>query len=368
MEQHADAIRSLLELAGQTPSSTARLNILEEAVRLADTHRDVGLGIETRIHLMSEARDLLRGDVLTTAFIWSLAEFDKDPKRFEGRDLITEYRWVIGQLANLHTISRDKLEELLADFGRRLTEAGHDQAEYHLEKLAIAPDLGNRDWARAATETLKGKFPVQWRNFLNWDLYDAIINELFLGNEEKALELGGLLAGFSSKTRLSGDACPYLLLPLLKRGRQEDADSLLKRAWRSYQPQRCYYWPYGEIIKYLALTGEFTRAVKTYGECQGAIQEFTDPLTKLHFALDASVLFDRLTPTATKEISVRLPEYVPVEHDGHRYPVAALGEWIKKEATELADLFDRRNGTSYFREQLAERAELQTLLTMPRNG
>ena len=95
-----------------------------------------------------------------------------------------------------------------------------------------------------------------------------------------------------------------------------------------------------------------------YGECQRAIKEFTDPLTRLHFAMDATVLFDRLVSIGTEEVTLRLPESIPLPHDRQRYPVAALHEWLHIEATQLADLFDKRNGNSYFREQLAKRSEL----------
>ena len=80
MHDHTEQVHSLLALARQMPLSTARLAILEEAVRLADSHQDIDLGIEVREPLMADARSLLRGDVLTNAFVWSLAQFDREPE------------------------------------------------------------------------------------------------------------------------------------------------------------------------------------------------------------------------------------------------------------------------------------------------
>ncbi len=116
MHDHA-AIRELLEEANRLPESSAKLALLEEAVRLADLHQDVALGIAARQPLMWTARTLLRGDVLAAAFVWSLAQYDREPRLFAGRNLLTEQHWVIGQLSNIPDISRATLDDMLADFG-----------------------------------------------------------------------------------------------------------------------------------------------------------------------------------------------------------------------------------------------------------
>ena len=99
MKDHTAAIRDLLDKAECLELSPTLLAILEEAVRLADLHQDVVLGIEARTSLMYVARNLLRGDILAAAFVWCLGQYDRRPDLFAGRNLLTEQRWVIGQLA-----------------------------------------------------------------------------------------------------------------------------------------------------------------------------------------------------------------------------------------------------------------------------
>jgi hypothetical protein len=150
-----------------------------------------------------------------------------------------------------------------------------------------------------------------------------------------------------------------LLLPLHKHNRREEAAALFKRCQRSFHPEHCYYWPYGEFVKWLTVTGATSEAVRVYAKCQRAIKPFTDPLTRLHFALDAIVIFDRLMKTGPPRLSLRLGESVPIERDHGRYEVANLREWLHDEARHLAARFDARNGTDYFRQQIQERAALQ---------
>ena len=76
-----------------------------------------------------------------------------------------------------------------------------------------------------------------------------------------------------------------------------------------------------------------------------------DPLGRLNFLLDSVVLFDRLE-AIRKTISLRLPPAVPVHEPAGRYAPAALRDWVRAEAAELAAKFDARNGNDHFVRQL----------------
>jgi hypothetical protein len=364
MSDYVAQVRSLIRTAANMPESTASLSVMEEAVRLADTHQDVRLGIAARLPLMHLARTLLRGDVLATAFAWCLAHYDRNPELFAGRNLFWEYRMVIGQLSNLYDVSRAKLEELLADFGRRLQAAGYTLRSLHEAQQAIAPDLGDRELARSALAGMR-KYPKDGLSSGDgWDLGEEVELEVFLGNEDRALQLATpFLTDRYSEHSKSDSVCAHLLLPLLKRGRAAEAAKLHRRCLRTYQPQRCYYWPYGELLKFAALTGNSASAARLYEECQRAIKPFTDPLTRLHFEMDAWVVFDRLLAAGTNAVPLRLPDYVPAAALEGQYAIAEMRAWLWQEAGELADRFDRRNGNSYFREQLQERVALGQLVS-----
>jgi hypothetical protein len=360
MHEVADRVRRLMAEAAGLPLSTFKLALLQEAVQLADTHNDIDLGIEARRPLMIVARSLLRGDILTVAFTWCLAHYDREPKRFQGRDLFWEHQMVIGQLANLADVTRATLEALLDDLGRRLQAAGRSLYSRFVAQRTLAPDLGDRPLARAASRVIRERFAEDAARDPLHERYEELMTELFLGNEERTLELAPFLLSARSFYRPMADEVRHrLLLPLLKRGRVAEAAQLEREARRSYYPEQCYYWSYGERLKWMALTCAAGQAVRCYEECQRAIHSWTDPLTRLHFTLDALVLFDRLKRTGPDTLSMRLSDLVPVAHDHGRYSVDHLRDWLLREATALAEQFDRRNGTSYFREQLVERAELQ---------
>jgi hypothetical protein len=273
--------------------------------------------------------------------------------------LFIEYHWVIGQLSNLHDVARSKLEEMLADLGRRLELAGFSQRHVYYTQLHIAPDLGDRTLAEEATKGLR-KHP---RDALSanpfWELAKEVETELFLGRDERALQLAvPFLEGRRPQHNQSDEVCAHLLLPLFKRGQVDRAAALKKRCRRGYHPEHYYYWWFGELMKFSALHDDLAAVVRSYAECQRAQHRFTDPLTRLHFALDAGIALERILAAGKPELAVRLPDIVPVSRSNGRYAVAELRDWLAREAAELADLFDARNGTSYFHEQIAQRAEL----------
>jgi hypothetical protein len=356
MQEYVHQIHALLAEADELPISETKLGLLEEAVRLADSHGDIPLGIQAREPLMFVARNLLRGDILAVAFTWSLSHYDRDPSLFQGRDLFWEYEMVIGQLANLDSVPRTKLEELLSDFGRRLQESGQSLAVVYETRRTIAPDLGDRAMALTAEEELR-RFPAFERGSVR-HRFECL---MFLGREEEALTLAEPYL-HNNPRGIQSDVewirC-YALLPLLKQGRVQEVAHWQDHCARHIKPEMCYYWSYGEVIKSLALTGKIAQAVRVYERCQRAIKEFTDPLTRLHFALDAIVLFDRLANLQQNTVALRLPPNVPIVKTSQGYLVAEVRNWLHQEAKSLAARFDQRNGTDYFTDQLRQRVKLQ---------
>lgn len=357
MSSHADQVRELLEQAGRLPPSATTLQLLQMAAGIADTHNDVELGLEARRPLMWVARNLMRGDILTTAFTWCLAQYERDPERCEAGDLLWEQSMVIGQLANLPDVSRATLEALLEHFRRRLEANGSSLRRLHETRYQIAPDLGDRTMALTAREALRRPRPIPFEYIDN--PYDEITAVVFLGEDDRALHIADLLLKGGLHGGQADMSAADLLIPLMRHGRADDARRLLKRAMRGYHPQQVYYWPHGGVIMAQALLGDLKRAVKAYQECQRAVTPQSDPLTRLHFALDATVLFDRLIDVGRREIKLRLPDWLPVGHADRGYSVEALRAWLRQEATQLADRFDARNGSDHFRGLLQARSELQ---------
>ena len=354
MTSHVDQVKALLTEAARMPVSLGRYELLDEAVRIADLHNDVELGVEARMPLLWVAGSLLRGDAMAVAFTWCLHQYDRRPELFGGRNLFEEYRMLIGRLANFDTVSRAQLEEMLDDLAARLAREGMSPALVWEARLAIAPDVGDREFGEAGAREyrrhrMEGRLPTNvWFN-----------HALFMGDEDGAMRIAEK-EWLADRHRVSFDSHWYdVLTLLLKRDRMAEFRQWLKRATGQIHVRDTYYWPYGTVVRALALCGKIDEAVKLCGHCQRAIREYTDPLTRLHFHLDMGVLFERLHSLGKESVLVRFAEGPPGLLPSGRYVVAEVREWMAREARELTERFDRRNGNGYFAELTRARADLQ---------
>jgi hypothetical protein len=360
MASHVDQVRELIAEARKLPDSLTKFDLLDEAVRLADLHQDIRLGVDARLPFLHVARNLLRGDQMAVAFTWCLHQYDQQPELFAGRDLLDDYAELIGQLANFDSITRRQLDDMFDDLSARMTGEGRSLALVWAMKRELAPDVGDRDLSREAMRQL-GRLGRDGQ----LSTANRFYHTLFVGDEDEAMRIADadwLTPGRSLPPSTKWYKC---LILLLKRGRWDDLRRWQNRAIGAVRVHDTYYWEYGAVVASLALSGRVPEAVKLCGQCQRAIREFTDPLTRLHFHLNMVVLFDRLHALGTETVLVRFNDTAPGRRPNGRYVVAEVREWMRREATELAARFDRRNGTDYYAEQLRERTDWQRFARPP---
>jgi len=359
MTTHADQARALLAEAARMPTSAGKFEVIAEAVRLADLHRDVPLGVEARLPLIAVAGSLLRGDAMAVAFTWCLHQYDRRPELFAGWDPFAEYRTLIGRVVNFDTVTRRQVEEMVADLSNRLEREGRPPTLALYARLVLGPDLGDR----ALSADAMAEFH---RRRLTGALHpaDRFQHALFVGDDAAALRLAEEHVLTSGRNTF--DMHWYDVMGLLWRcGRAAEVPRWATRAEKQVRVKDCYYWPFGKVVAALALLGRIADAVKVCGQCQRAIREYTDPLTRLHFCLDMGVLFDRLHALGRQAVLVRFADGIPGGQPNGQYRVAEVRAWLAGQASELAARFDRRNGNDSFAGLIRDRADLQRFAQPP---
>ena len=331
-------IERLVREADRLGSTDEALQILQQAIQIADAENDTFLGLVCRKRAMWLARVLLRSDLLATAFSWSVAKYDESPDRYAEFNPLGEYALVIGLLANFPSITKVRIEGLLEDMADRYEAANWSLDNIQDVRWSIAWDFGDSAMAMGARNALKLKFS-QSSEFLYHDVH----HQLFLREEAEAIRAG---ERYLSGKLSSDDVCANLLMPLIRSGNADRAHAVYTRL--SPLHNDVYYWPYGERMKYLVHTRKTDVAIRCYQRYQAVVSEHSDPLTKLYFYTDMITLFRELCHTKSSPLNLKLPAEVPVEHDNHQYSVFDLHDWIVGQARELAGQFDDRNGNSFY--------------------
>ena len=120
---YTDQVEELLEQAGDLGHTPAAVAVCEQAVALADSHNDVGLGFAAREALIEAATFAGRPDAAIVAFSWCLAQSDRNPEEFPEGGLLWQYKWIVDNVADFPNISSVQIDELFADMAVRASNA-----------------------------------------------------------------------------------------------------------------------------------------------------------------------------------------------------------------------------------------------------
>src|SRR5262249_34345582 len=126
----------------------AKVMLLEEAVRLADSHRDVARGFAARQSLIRAATFGGYPEKSLVAFSWSLAQSDRNPLQFPPTELLWQDKWIVGSLNGFPQISRQQIADMLEDLAQRFRRVGAGPHAVHKLRFDLSMDLGDRDEAR----------------------------------------------------------------------------------------------------------------------------------------------------------------------------------------------------------------------------
>ncbi len=133
----------------------AKVALLEEAVRMADSLGDVDAGYRGRIKLVEAATFAGHQERALVAFAWCLAQSDANPGRFNAWQLMWRYKWMVGNLPSFPQIALSKMHAMLEDFHRRCREHGYGERPYLTLRWTNAWESGDFQEAKQAYREMR---------------------------------------------------------------------------------------------------------------------------------------------------------------------------------------------------------------------
>jgi hypothetical protein len=359
MSEISATIDRLLEKSNELKNGPERIGILEDAVRFADEHGDLDAGFNTRLTLMDAATFGGRPDLLMSAFAWCVAEYDRDPDRFDLKDLLWKQKWVVGNVVEFPHISRAQIEESLADMARRFEEAGSTLHAVHQARREILADMGDFTGAADATAKLSAT-KRDWLADCRACVCDVTTGQLAdLGRDADALaEAAPILTGRIKCTHVPHRTYAKLLLPLVRLGRGEEAREYHESGSRLIGDNPEFLSAAARHVEYLAVTGELDEGIELIEVHLPNAIATPSVLNRLKFFGAAWFLLVLLAEQGEKDVRLRLPLNFPFFQAGGVYEIADLAEWLRKEIKIMAAQFDQRNGNDYYTRWSARRWRL----------
>ena len=354
-----DDIRHLVAEARELPDGPVKADLLDEAARVADKMKDIGLGFVLRKMVMAAALGGGLPDRMTVAFGWCVAQSDKHPEEIPRDDILWEYRWVISELPHFPEVPRAQIDETIAEMTRRYKSAGSTLRPVHMLRLFTYSKMGDRPTADAARREWEAA-DRDWLSDGPRQELNLLVNYLcFAGQYREAVKKSAdVLAGRVDEPGFFGQDSAELLIPLLELGRVADAARVQKGGYRYMAKKPGFLSHIAFHVEFLARVDDFATAVKVVDEHLPIALATKQFVYRTHFLGAALLLVGRMRYAGHTRHKFRLPAEVPVASGWRGCDLVELTHWLNADVAAYSERFDARNGNTYFTDKLAAVPEL----------
>ncbi|URM96231.1 hypothetical protein LUW76_18945 [Actinomadura madurae] len=341
----AEDVYALMTRSQELPYGEARTVLVEDALRRAEAAGDEVLAYRVRVRLTDAYQFGGEPAKAFATFSRSLAEHDRDPGRFdEEHFLLWQMKGMVGALTLFPEIPLDRTYAVLDDMERRYLAGGHSLQAVYRRRHLVARHIGDGtadDWY------------AKWRAARRDELSDCegcdptgMVNHLVeTGRHEEAAEIAAPVLAARLTCNEQPQSIRTAMMPVfLRTGRPELAADAHRRAYRVHRSRLADLSDIADHLEFCAVTGNEARGLEIVQRHLGWLDRAPSAHAEMRFAAAAALVLDRVAAAGHGAATVRRPAA-----DGRPaadVPLPDLREELRTRATDLADRFDARNGTS----------------------
>lgn len=327
------------------PDGKAKIEILEQAARLADAEGDVETGFEIRSEIVEIGSFHGFPMKALVAFSWQLGQYDKNPELFDDYSLLWSYKWVLDRITSFPDINRTQIENLLLDMRTRYVAGGYSERSYHYYKAHVYAEFGELEASQAEWSIVQSMDRDEMSDCLACEQNRLVEFNAKLGDDEATIKSAEpIISGDMSCGEVPHVTITKVLFPLLRQGREKEANKLQRKGYKLIKGNRDFLYHQGEHIGYLTLTDPI-KALEVFEEYIASSIDHENPVDQMIFNAHAANMFSRLVEEDIK-FQVKLPAGHPSAQMSEN--VSALSRYFKELALTTAQKLDQRNGNSYY--------------------
>ncbi|MEE5992848.1 MAG: hypothetical protein V3G42_06365 [Oscillospiraceae bacterium] len=330
---------------------TARLNGIRDAIHQADSAQDLRWMFIFRYDYIEES--IFCGDRYYAMIMFPevLQLFDEHPELNENDriayDMLIVLRWIVEAVQEFPQVSREEIDKYFRLYKKRLLESGYGLNNYYMKRSLVYMHM-DRDIAILSYDKFL-EIPMDSMSDGKALCTDFMVEfNLYLGNEEKALTLAKPILEGKLKDKVNmphstqhtfcwhylqtkefEKAVPYMI-PLEKR---VDGD--------------LYHMHHIGAILSLYSRLDVEKGIRLFNRNYHLYLGSKNPWLKFYFISGAVHLFDSMVKNGIGTDLVKVPES-PISTAVAEGDTKKVAEILRKECVELAQRFDKRNGTTHF--------------------
>ncbi|MFR9164928.1 MAG: hypothetical protein ACLVKO_01405 [Dysgonomonas sp.] len=346
-------IQKILLQVDKTVNPEDKMNLLKEAIKIADANNDIDWGFDLRLDLIREETYTSHCTESFPAFAWILNVNDNNPEMFDESDFLWEYKWMASSARRNVNISREQIENIMEDLKVRMSRNGYTDRAYHTVMLYWHLFIGNIEKAREHLKLRDEASRDRMSHCPACELDASVELELIDGNFDKAISKAHDLI----TKKLTCGRMPFgtfcNLTYYLGKANDPRANEYFVKAEEELATMENDMSLIGDISLLMHYLNKNNRE-KAWEYFEKYADWEVDAEDALSFDFSATVLpLLKEGGEKTLNMSSKLPYY----NSDNKYNVTDLYNYYEEKAKKLAQQFDLRNGNDHFSERL-QQAEL----------
>ncbi|OXY90723.1 hypothetical protein [Streptomyces diastatochromogenes] len=354
-----DALRRAMAENSEQPEGPARNaraeQLLAEAEKLNIPLAVIeALGHQLKVYNYSSEKDRMFVPFARLLRLWD--ERPEDFDEYEAHGLHWVFKWVSAGMLDQPHIPLASIEKWLGEMEHRYRLAGHSERAVRSAEFSVAAHVGDLERAERAYGAWLAADRDRMADCHACELHGQGAWQVKCDRDAEALELWRpVLEGEYSCAHEPHTVLASSLTPLLRLGRLDEARAHHLRGFRLVRPMESMRGAYADHVEFCALTGNEARGLELLAERPAYFTDTGHPRSRLDFMAVVTLLTDRLTGLGLGERQVPGPA-------GLSWTARELAAHARAEALELAERFDRRNGTSYVGDRVRARMAQRPLV------
>ncbi|QTE01147.1 tetratricopeptide repeat protein [Streptomyces cyanogenus] len=337
-----DALRRALAENSEEPEGPARNARAEQLLAEAEKLNVPLAVIEALGHQLKVYNYSSEKDKMFVPFARLLRLWDERPEDFdehEAHSLHWVFKWMSAGMLDQPHIPLASIEKWLGEMEHRYRLAGYSERAVRSAEFSVAAHIGDLPRAERAYAAWLAADRDAMADCHACELHGQGSWQVRCGRDAEALELWRpVLEGEFACAHEPHTVLASSLAPLLRLGRTEEARAHHLRGFRLVRPMESMRGAYADHVEFCALTGNEARGLELLAERPAYFTDTGHPRSRLDFMAVVTLLMDRLTELGLGGQRVPGPA-------GRTWTARELAAHARVEATDLAERFDRRNGT-----------------------
>lgn len=355
----AEELFALWGEAEAQPEGPLKVSLLEEAVRRADTVRDLGLQFDLRLALTEAAFMAGEAAKMINTLAWCLGTYDREPGPFDNETLLWCCKFAMSYVSSFPNISLEQIEQLLADVEHRYRADGYSPRPVYVWRCFNAFWTGDHDRVRELYSQI-WKLPT---DALSDDHAFYVLFQadywLHMGEDERAI--AAVERDLHNRREwIYPWVASFILQALLRTGQSDRAAELQRQCYRYVRENPKHVEHMAHHINASLARGELDHAVTLYQRHHTWAID-APPRQEFEFLLAGWGVCRHLINAGQAEQRITVPAEFTWAHSPGTLPAAEFEPQIGRHVRQLAARFNERNGNDYFDRLIEKFQRLQDL-------